>query len=442
MDHWLDDIARAMAGGVSRRRALGRIAALLGGAAVAAAVPAIASADTDGDHGGPCDEFCERLPKDQRDRCRDDAAHGHGPCYDCGPKGSNNGLCGGTCCANGGDCLNGKCVNCASGQSLQCLAGCSSTGTPCAAGTTCCAGVCASTSTDADNCGACGNKCAAGQTCANGKCSGGTGGCSASAQCPSGDGCCNGRCVALNTTANCGACGNQCTAANGTAACTNGICAVGSCNPGFGNCDGVAGNGCETNLSTDRRNCGVCGHQCTAANGTAGCANGVCTVISCNAGFANCDGMAGNGCETNVNTDLRNCGACGVVCGITADSCAGGRCVCGTTGAACATGQRCSGGVCICDATSCPTGCCDPQTNACLAGCAQSNSGHVCLPSHLCGCTVATDCPTGLACGSAGSCSVTCVPAIGSLCNGGCCSNNVCIATCSAGLTCSSGVCV
>jgi hypothetical protein len=37
---------------------------------------------------------------------------------------------------------------------------------------------------------------------------------------------------------------------------------VPSCNPGFGNCDGVAVNGCETNITSNVYNCGACGHVC------------------------------------------------------------------------------------------------------------------------------------------------------------------------------------
>jgi hypothetical protein len=63
------------------------------------------------------------------------------------------------------------------------------------------------------------------------------------------------------------------TPANGTAACTGGACGLGACNAGFGNCDGIASNGCETNTHTDSNNCGSCGHACT---GGATCVNGSC----------------------------------------------------------------------------------------------------------------------------------------------------------------------
>ena len=38
-----------------------------------------------------------------------------------------------------------------------------------------------------------------------------------------------------------------------------GKCAVGGCNTGAGDCDGNYTNGCEANLNTDNKNCGACG---------------------------------------------------------------------------------------------------------------------------------------------------------------------------------------
>jgi len=73
-------------------------------------------------------------------------------------------------------------------------------------------------------------------------------------------------------TQNCGHCGNVCTIFNASPACIGGQCQVGSCNQGFGNCDGNAANGCEVNFGSDAANCGACGHSCTSGV----CNNGVC----------------------------------------------------------------------------------------------------------------------------------------------------------------------
>ena len=48
---------------------------------------------------------------------------------------------------------------------------------------------------------------------------------------------------------------------------------AGGCDPGRGDCDGRASNGCETDLSMSRADCGMCGHMCT---GTQMCCTGTC----------------------------------------------------------------------------------------------------------------------------------------------------------------------
>jgi hypothetical protein len=53
--------------------------------------------------------------------------------------------------------------------------------------------------------------------------------------------------------------------------------------------------------------CGGCGQGCNVPNATASCAGGACLLDNCNPGYANCDGNAGNGCETNANTPA-DCG--------------------------------------------------------------------------------------------------------------------------------------
>jgi hypothetical protein len=185
----------------------------------------------------------------------------------------------------------------------------------------------ADTKNDVHNCGACGNVCSV----ANGtpQCSGGA--CQIRA-CSAGFSDCdrnaaNGCETNLGTSANnCGACGTACSAANGTSSCTAGRCVVASCNAGFGDCDRNSANGCEANLGTSVNNCGACGVVCTAANAVSACTAGACTIAACNAGFANCDGNAVNGCETNTRIDRANCGACGRACNA-GQSCSAGSCI-------------------------------------------------------------------------------------------------------------------
>lgn len=97
------------------------------------------------------------------------------------------------------------------------------------------------------------------------------------------------------------------------------------CPAGFGDCDAVASNGCETNLMTARSNCGRCGNECDGVimNASPSCLRGVCTLV-CASGYGDCDGRYDTGCETRIATDPNNCGTCRNSCG--ARSCVMGRC--------------------------------------------------------------------------------------------------------------------
>ena len=170
-----------------------------------------------------------------------------------------------------------------------------------------------SLTTSASHCGSCGRSCAApnavgacaASTCALASCNPGFGDCNSSP----GDGC---EVDLRNTTSSCGTCARVCTIANGAAGCASGACTVAACNGGYGDCNGSAADGCETNLASTLTSCGACGRSCSAANGTAGCTSGACTVTACNGGFANCNGSPGDGCEVNLTNDPNNCGGCGV----------------------------------------------------------------------------------------------------------------------------------
>jgi hypothetical protein len=107
-----------------------------------------------------------------------------------------------------------------------------------------------------------------------------------------------------------------CDAPHATESCNpaNGTCELVSCSDGFADCDHDPVNGCEVDMFGDPLNCGACGNACSAANAVANCVSGVCGIESCQPGFANCNGISADGCETDTNTDSDNCGACGVVC--------------------------------------------------------------------------------------------------------------------------------
>ena len=186
------------------------------------------------------------------------------------------------------------------------------------------------TSTSNQNCGGCNQPCQIANgtgACSSGMCTvtmcnGTFGDCDGNAM--------NGCETNKNTSAaNCGMCGNTCSFLNAAASCQGGACALGNCNMGFGNCNNMAADGCETPTSADVDNCGACGNVCPgAANATATCANGTCG-FACDAGFGNCDGNAANGCETNLATNVSHCGVCGRACsgnGVAARSCTAGLC--------------------------------------------------------------------------------------------------------------------
>mgnify|MGYP004318839527 CR=1 FL=1 len=55
--------------------------------------------------------------------------------------------------------------------------------------------------------------------------------------------------------------------------------------------------GPEMDTSTDVLNCGECGNACTYPNGVAACTDGVCSMVGCEPGFIDLDGLEVTGCE-------------------------------------------------------------------------------------------------------------------------------------------------
>jgi hypothetical protein len=109
-----------------------------------------------------------------------------------------------------------------------------------------------------------------------------------------------------------------CTLAHAVEVCGgDGDCAVGTCEPGYENCDLTAKNGCEVNLETSYDDCGSCGSSCEAElRGmpralSAQCVTGRCAVDECEPGYADCDGAAFNGCEHALpETACGHCAGC------------------------------------------------------------------------------------------------------------------------------------
>jgi hypothetical protein len=190
----------------------------------------------------------------------------------------------------------------------------------------CCQGKCVDVQTSASHCGACLAACSSQNGAA--KCAAGV--CAIS--CTSGFGDCdqlakNGCETELASSVNhCGACGTACKSSHATSVCERSQCLQSSCLSGFGDCNASSTDGCEVDLKSTLAHCGSCGKKCEVLEGTGACSQSACTVASCNAGFGDCDSSAATGCETDLRTTDAHCGVCGMACA-TGYQCKVGRCV-------------------------------------------------------------------------------------------------------------------
>jgi hypothetical protein len=216
------------------------------------------------------------------------------------------------------------------------------------------------------HCGACGKVCSASNAasscvagaCQISKCNAGFGDCDGNAS--------NGCETPTTTVQDCGECRKACTAgSHATPACTNGTCGA-QCQTGFGDCDAQAANGCEVDLTTDPKNCSACKKACGTANGTASCDKSACK-IACNTGFANCNTSTDDGCEVDTRNDPVNCSQCGSKCPTPTNAqptCTAGSC-----------GFLCTSGFADCDGTAANG--CEINLNTTQKNCGAC--GHDCL---------------------------------------------------------------
>lgn len=205
-------------------------------------------------------------------------------------------------------------------------------------------------------------------------------------------------------------------------ACVDGrcTCTAASC---AGCCDGDA---CVTGDSPTA--CGIGGQACQACPSGQGCSEGVCSDCAATCTTGCCKGAA---CTP---VSLSACGAAGAACStcdeVKADSCsAKGACACGG-GPPCADGQRCAGGACVCDAVSCPSGCCDGTSCVVRSITTCGSQGSTCVScdgaaSDNCSSDGACRCGSGGPCGAGQKCVAGACVCDASTCSG-CCDGNVC----------------
>lgn len=277
-----------------------------------------------------------------------------------------------------------------------------------------------------NNCGGCGVRCrrdhaaesCPGQMCMIGACDMGWGDCNTDPD----DGCERD----IRTLTDCGGCGTACTVDRGTPSCSTGTCGVSDCDAGFEDCNGVAGDGCETRTGT-LSDCSGCGDACSFPNGVAACNSRSCELVDCMPGFGNCDMNDGNGCETVLGT-LSNCMSCGDVCSFpnAGATCGGGGCAIGP----CDTGfGNCAGGAAsgceqrldtLVHCGGCRTACTRQNATATCAGgtCAIDS----CDGTHLsCDATDSSGCETNITTSAdCGGCGTSCTGLM-SACTAGAC---------------------
>ena len=356
----------------------------------------------------------------------------------------------GACAAGFGDCDGVASNGCETATHSTDVNNCGGCGIRCSypnAGATCATGACAigacapgfadcdgnpangcevNTQADNGNCGSCGTACGGGQVCSAGACGTTCGGTTTD---------CSSSCVAETTDVNhCGSCTNACALPNVSVnACSASNCVVGACAAGYGDCDGVASNGCETAThSTDVNNCGGCGIRCSYPNAGATCSTGTCTLGACAGGFADCDGNPANGCEVNTQADNANCGGCGTACG-------GGQvCSAGSCGTTCGGATTDCSSSCVTEASdvshcgSCTNACALPNVSVnacsaskCVVGACAIGFGD-CNGFAADGCETATH---GSDVNNCGGCGIRCsYPNAGATCATGTCAIGACAA--------------
>jgi hypothetical protein len=96
------------------------------------------------------------------------------------------------------------------------------------------------------------------------------------------------------------------------------------CNGADDDCDGIIDEGID--FMTDEESCGGCGISCDRDHASTSCVGGMCVIDSCDEGFGNCDKVDDNGCETDTTLSGAHCGMCGSPCTPPNTTCCAGTC--------------------------------------------------------------------------------------------------------------------
>jgi hypothetical protein len=220
-----------------------------------------------------------------------------------------------------------------------------------------------------------------------------------------------------------------------------GKCVIGQCQVPWADCNGDATDGCETNVEGDPTHCGDCSTNCIATLGPNWiCDAGQCVVNDCVPPTTlDCDKDKANGCEVDSLSDPNNCLFCGNKCDLAnaIGTCAAQKCIV----VSCKPGYQNCDGV---DANGCETkvdsdpGNCGACGTVCDAtngvpGCAGSVCGIVCNSGFgNCDGNPANGCEVTFASDPShcGGCGQLCTPQNGTAaCTGGACSYGTCSGT-------------
>jgi hypothetical protein len=123
----------------------------------------------------------------------------------------------------------------------------------------------------------------------------------------------------------------QCALPNAKTKCdAENNCVVASCEPDFDNCDQNDENGCEADLTT-KETCGKCHNRCTTPQHTESPScdksdGGYECGFQCKSGWGDCDHTTSTGCESELSKNPDNCGVCGKKC-VGNQTCSTGRCI-------------------------------------------------------------------------------------------------------------------